>query len=82
MGVCDLHLVGKKAEIEKLGKICKKVYTLLKTKYEGEEEIRDWTGISEFLIFQKPDEYTCLGMVLGDNVVENTKAADWIGCEP
>lgn len=82
MGVCDFHLIGQKGEIEKLGKICKKVYTLLKTKYKEGEEFRDWTGISEFLIFQKPDEYTGIEMVLDDDVIENAKAADWIGCEP
>jgi len=82
MGVCNFYLIEKKDEIEKLGMVCEKVYDLLKTKYERDvEKLGDWTGISRFLIFKKPDE-ACPEDVLDAFGIENMKVADWLGCEP
>jgi hypothetical protein len=55
MGSCDYWLFGTESEIDKLGEICKGVGELLKIKYGADESgsFRDWTGISEFLIFYK-----------------------------
>ena len=81
MGVCNFYLIGKKDEIEKLGMVCKKVHSLLKTKYERDvEKLGDWTGISRFLIFKKPDE-SCPEEVIDAFGIENMKVADWLGCD-
>jgi hypothetical protein len=84
VGICDFYLVGKKDEIGKLGKICSKVKFLLRTKSNKEEKgFIDWTGISAFIIFRKPDERTLSNYITGgDDDLENVEAADWIGCEP
>lgn len=77
MGVCGFCLIGRKHEIEKLGKICNKVGALLKAKFsEGTEEFFDWTGISTFEIFYKPDEWIILDSTVNAKNSENEKAMD------
>jgi len=83
MGVCGFCLIGKKHEIEKLGEICNKVGALLEAKYnKGAKGFFNWTGISIFEIFQKPDDYIILDPVADGKNCENEKAMDCIGCGP
>jgi len=83
MGICWFYLIGKKDEIEKLGRICDRIGAFLRAKYKVEgKEFIDWTGISYFIIFQEPNERTLSRYIIGDEETEKTEAADWIGCEP
>jgi len=82
MGICDIYLIGKKHEIERLGEICAGVGDLLRTKYGNKKErFVDWTGISVFLLFHEPEERTIQEQGWsGDDVEES--AMEWIGCGP
>jgi hypothetical protein len=83
MGLCDLKIIAKAGDIENLAKICEQVGKLLRTKCEpdGNSEFIDWTGISNFLLFHKPDERTLPKQGISGEGVENICAAEWVGEE-
>jgi hypothetical protein len=82
MGMCDLKIIAKAGDIENLAKICKQLGKL-RTKCEpnGDSEFIDWTGISNFLLFHKPDERTLPQQGVSGEGVENICAAEWVGEE-
>jgi len=63
MGGCDYSVKGKKHQIEKLAKICNKAGALVRTKYDRGGY--DWTGISNFKVFQDLDELIADDMLYG-----------------
>jgi len=83
MGMCDVRIIAKTDEIEQLAVICEKAGSLLRTKYgsHGNSEFIDRTGISNFLLFHKPDERTLPKQgVIGEDV-EDICAAEWVGVD-
>jgi len=83
MGMCDLRIIAKIDEIEKLARICERVGELLRTKYRSyrDDEFIDWTAISNFLLFHKPDERTLRKQGVSGESVGNICVADWVGEE-
>jgi len=83
MGMCDLRIIAKTGDIENLARICEQVGKLLGTKYgsDGDNEFIDLTGISNFLLFHKPDERTLPKQGVSGEGVENICAAEWVGEE-
>lgn len=81
--MCDLRIIAKTGEIEKLARICERVGELLRTKYglDRDGEFIDWTGISNFLLFHNPDERTLPKQGVEGENVEDICAAEWVGEE-
>ncbi len=83
MGSCDNWLFGKESDIDKFADICVEVRKLLATKCGSKETgaFRDWTGISEFIIFYDNLKYTLHGQKTELFSAEEIEE-EWTNCQP
>lgn len=59
MTIFDVTVRGQKSETKKLTVVAAKVGQFLRLRFEPDEdgEFLDWTGISNFSVFDRPEEY-------------------------
>jgi hypothetical protein len=75
MTIFHVSVIGKKSEIAKLATVCAKVGDFLKIKFGPDEdgEFLDWTGVSSFSVFHRPEEYPFRDQAIigeGSNLME------------